>query len=268
LPSAIRVFLLGGKHSGKTSSACCILDNDGQEADSQKPIRGTVMFNNTKVEVIDTTGWTTECPDNADFRRKLLHDWVSGSARGICIILLVVNASSSFTLKNLKAAQDHLHVLGGKAWSSTIVLFTNGDWLGDVSIEEYIESEGDALQTLVEKCGNTYQVFNNKMKDNGTQVAELMQKIEEMVLEQVLNSAENQGIIKQPLLHGELRLRGRKKIGEAQTRLRSSTNIHHGELFFPPLFLLSLLWKLVFTTGKKVMVMAFSHNYYLSILTF
>jgi len=226
------------------------------------------MFSNTKVEVIDTTGWTTEYPDNADFSRKLLHDWVFGSARGICIILLVVNASSSFTLKNLKAAQDHLHVLGGKAWSSTIVLFTNGDWLGDVSIEEYIESEGDALQTLVEKCGNTYQVFNNKMKDNGTQVAELMQKIEEMVLEQVLNSAENQGIIKQPLVHGELRLRGRIKIGEAQTRLRSSTNIHHGELFFPPLFLLSLLWKLVFTTGKKVMVMAFSHNYYLSILTF
>ncbi|KAK7129802.1 hypothetical protein R3I93_019442 [Phoxinus phoxinus] len=229
LPSAIRVFLLGGKHSGKTSSACCILGNDGQEADSQKPIRGTVIFNETKVEVIDTTGWTTEYPDNAEFSRKLLHDWVSGSASGICILLLVVNASSSFTRNNLKAAQDHLHVLGGKAWSSTIVLFTNGDWLGDVSVEQYIESEGDALQTLVEKCGNIYQVFNNKIKDNGAQVAELMQKIEEMVIEQVLNSAENQGNIKRPLEHNELRFRGRIQIGEAQTLLRSSSNIHHGE---------------------------------------
>ncbi|XP_067284449.1 GTPase IMAP family member 8 [Pseudorasbora parva] len=233
LPTAIRVFLLGGKHSGKTSSACCILGNDNQEANSQKPIRGTIMFNETKVEVIDTAGWTTEYADIPEFSRKLLHDWVSGSASGICILLLVVNASSSFTRNNLKAAQDHLHVLGGKAWSSTIVLFTNGDWLGDVSVEQYIESEGDALQTLVEKCRNMYQVFNNKIKDDGTQVAELMQKIEEMVLEQMVNSTEIQGNIKQPLVQ-DTRCRGRIQTGKKQMNLRrSSTNIHHGDADIP-----------------------------------
>ncbi|KTG33866.1 hypothetical protein cypCar_00022520 [Cyprinus carpio] len=62
-------------------------------------------------------------------------------------------------------------------------------------VEQYIGSKGDALQTLVEKCGNRYQVFNNKIKDNCTLVAELMQKIEELVLEQMLNSRENQGNI-------------------------------------------------------------------------
>ncbi|XP_051748101.1 GTPase IMAP family member 8 isoform X2 [Ctenopharyngodon idella] len=252
LPSAIRVFLLGGKHSGKTSSACCILGNDGQEPDSQKPIRGTIMSNETKVEIIDTPGWTTEYPDIAEFSRNLLHDWVTGSASGICILLLVVNASSSFTLKNLKAAQDHLRVLGGKAWSSTIVLFTNGDWLGDVSVEQYIESEGDALQTLVEKCGNRYQVFNNKIKDNSTQVTELMQKIEEMVLEKMLKSAENQGNIQRPLVHDGLRFRGRIQIGEAQmTLLRSSSNIHHGELSFFTIISPQFIMKLDFTTEKS-----------------
>lgn len=191
------------------------------------------MVSEAKVEIIDSPGWTSEYPDIAEFSRKLLDDWVTGSASGICIFLLVVNASSSFTLKNLKAAQDHLRVLGGKAWNSTLVLFTNGDWLGDVSVERYIESEGDALQALVEKCGNRYQVFNNKIKDNGTQVTELMQKIEEMLLEKMLNSAENRGNIQRPLVHDGLRFRGRIQIGEAQmTLLRSFTNINYGKLSF------------------------------------
>ncbi|XP_043092242.1 GTPase IMAP family member 8 [Puntigrus tetrazona] len=230
LPLAIRVFLLGGRHSGKTSSANCILGNDGQEADNQNLTRGTVIHKETKIEVMDTQGWTTECPDIAEFRRQLLHDWVSGSASGICTLLLVVNASSSFTLRNLKAAEDHLHALGGKAWISTVVLFTHGDWLCDVSVEQYIEREGDALQTLVEKCGNRYQVFNNKIKDNGTQVTELMQKIEEMVLEQIINNAKNRENIQRPLVNDELNFGGKVQTGEIQkTALRSSTNILPGD---------------------------------------
>ncbi len=228
MPSVVRVFLLGDRHSGKTSTASCILANDGQEADNHNLMRGTVILDETKVEVMDTPGWTTESPYTAEFRRQLLHDWVSGSASGICILLLLVNASSSFTLR--KAAEDHLRVLGGKAWSSTVVLFTHGDWLGDVSVEQYIESEGDPLQTLVEKCGNRYQVFNNKIKDNGTQVTELMQKLEEMVLEQILNNAKNRGNIQRPLVNDEFRFGGRVQIGEMQkTPLRISTNLHHGE---------------------------------------
>ncbi len=232
MPSVVRVFLLGDRHSGKTSTASCILGNDGQEADNHNLMRGTVILDETKVEVMDTPGWTTESPYTAEFRRQLLHDWVSGSASGICILLLVVNASSSFTLRNLKAAEDHLRVLGGKAWSSTVVLFTHGDWLGDVSVEQYIESEGDPLQTLVEKCGNRYQVFNNKIKDNGTQVTELMQKLEEMVLEQILNNAKDRGNIQRPLVNDEFRFGGKVQIGEMQkTPLRISTNLHHGEFY-------------------------------------
>ncbi|XP_056312064.1 GTPase IMAP family member 8 [Danio aesculapii] len=212
LPSAVRVILLGAKHSGKTSSASCILGNDEQEAHSQNPIRGSVIFNETKVEVIDTPGWMTEYSDPAEFSRQLHTDWVSGSANGICILLLAVNASSSFTLKKLKAAEKHLHALGGNAWSSALVLFTNGDWLGDGGVEQYIESEGDALHALVEKCGNRYQVFNNKIKHNDSQVTELMLKIEEMVLERMINSHANQGNIEQPIVHEALPFSGKSNI--------------------------------------------------------
>ncbi len=71
-------------------------------------------------------------------------------------------------------------------WSRTVVLFSYGDWLGDTSIEQRIESEGEPLQTLVEKCGNRYHILDNKCRRSGAQVKELIELIEEMLVEERL----------------------------------------------------------------------------------
>lgn len=216
---------MGAKHSGKTSAARCILGNNGELTDDQKPLRGSATINKKKIKVVDTTGWTTEYP-NSEFSRKLPND---SETR---VPLLVVNASSSFTSRNLRAAEGHLQALGRKLWSRTIVLFTNGDWLGDISVEHYIESEGDALQMLVEKCGNRYHVFNSKTKDDGAQVTELIGKIEEMLLEQMLNSERNKVSIKRPLIDEKLQFERRVQMGETQSSSSTSSSSTENEPAF------------------------------------
>ncbi|KAL2086599.1 hypothetical protein ACEWY4_017658 [Coilia grayii] len=76
-----------------------------------------------------------------------------------------------------------MKMFGEQVWRHTMVLFTCGDMLGDTSIEEHIESEGEPLQWLwlVEKCGNRYHVLGRDDSGKSSQVTELLEKIKEMV---------------------------------------------------------------------------------------
>ena len=68
-------------------------------------------------------------------------------------LLLVIRVDIPLTEK--RSVQEALELLSEKVWSHTIVLFACGDWLGDTPIEQHIESEGESLQWLVEKCGKS-----------------------------------------------------------------------------------------------------------------
>uniref|UniRef100_A0A3P8ZZN7 AIG1-type G domain-containing protein n=1 Tax=Esox lucius TaxID=8010 RepID=A0A3P8ZZN7_ESOLU len=68
----------------------------------------------------------------------------------------------------------------GDASKFTIVLYTHGDELKKKTIEEYLEGSTE-LRKLNNNCGNRYHIFNNKEKDDQTQVTELLRKIDEMV---------------------------------------------------------------------------------------
>ncbi|KAL0180641.1 hypothetical protein M9458_023047, partial [Cirrhinus mrigala] len=83
----------------------------------------------------------------------------------------------------LKRIVKDMVTLGEDVWKHTIVLFTWADRFPDISVEQHIESEGDALQWLIEKCRKRYHVFDSSNWNNRDQITELLQKIDEMVAE-------------------------------------------------------------------------------------
>lgn len=62
----------------------------------------------------------------------------------------------------------------------TMVLFTGGDYLDYMTIEQYLGTI-PPLTELTEECGNRYHVFNNKETRDRTQVCDLLEKIDDML---------------------------------------------------------------------------------------
>ncbi|XP_007544363.1 GTPase IMAP family member 4-like [Poecilia formosa] len=97
------------------------------------------------------------------------------------VFLLLVPILRSFTEKDLKALVEIMKPLTERVWRHCMVVFTYGDWLEGLPVENYIVKEGKKLQELLEKCGNRYHVLNRCHFYDPVQVKELLQKIFDMV---------------------------------------------------------------------------------------
>ncbi|XP_063748337.1 GTPase IMAP family member 8-like isoform X1 [Eleginops maclovinus] len=181
----LRVVLLGSRGVGKTSVGNTILgikeQEDGKRTPHSMDRRGFV--GETEITLVDTPGWWKGFPviDTPEAIKEEVIRSPSLCLPGPQVFLLVIDADASFNGKHLDAVTSHMELLGEEVWRHTIIVFTRGDWLGTHTIEEYIEGEGEALQSLVEQCGNRYHVFDNKNTDDGTQITELLEKITETV---------------------------------------------------------------------------------------
>ncbi|KAJ8253727.1 hypothetical protein COCON_G00203390, partial [Conger conger] len=184
-PSELRMVLLGWVAGGKSSTGNTILGREEfgvwkRTAQCEKK-QGEV--NGRQVTVVDTPAWWKFMP------AKLTPDWIKEEAmKGLTLcdpgphaILLVIPADTSFQETQRKIIRDNMKHLGERVWGHTLALFTWGEKLGNHTIEQHIEREGQALQWLIEKCGNRYHVLSNKERGDITQVAKLLEKIEEMV---------------------------------------------------------------------------------------
>ncbi|XP_072541152.1 GTPase IMAP family member 8-like isoform X2 [Salminus brasiliensis] len=179
----LRIALLGWVIAGKSSAGNTILNQSvfvtGQSTRTCKKRQGEV--DGRPVTVLDTPSWFKYFPSQytpAWIKSEILKSQASTSPH---CILLVIPGDTSFKEEQRKVIEENMSFLGEQVWRHTIVLFTWGDILGDMTIEEHIESEGEALQWVIEKCGNRYHVFNNEERENRVQVTELLQKIDEMM---------------------------------------------------------------------------------------
>ncbi|KAI1888776.1 hypothetical protein AGOR_G00172200 [Albula goreensis] len=181
----LRVVLLGNRNSGKSESGNTILGSE--EFDTKKGTSKSVvkcgLIEGTAVTIVDTPGWWRgySVKDTTQLVKQEVMLSVSLCPPGPHVFLLAIDTDVAFTEKQRAAVEDHLQLIGDQVWIHTMILFSRADWMGARSIEQHIEEEGRALQWLVEKCGNRYHTIDNKNKDDGTQVRELLQKMKEMV---------------------------------------------------------------------------------------
>uniref|UniRef100_A0A8C1S1T9 GTPase IMAP family member 8 n=1 Tax=Cyprinus carpio TaxID=7962 RepID=A0A8C1S1T9_CYPCA len=180
---ARRLLLLGFQGSGKTSTLNTILSQ--KKNNSQTDQQHWVNILTWRLLIIDTPGWKLETEGTTDESdSKNQQSITDRCSPGPHALLMVVPIGVPFTEHHWQGLWARVQALGAGIWRHTIVLFTCEDQLPqDMGVEEFIVDGGAALQRLVERCGCRYHALDNTCSDKSAPVAELLQKVEEMVQE-------------------------------------------------------------------------------------
>lgn len=182
------MVLLGWIVSGKSSVGNMIFNDDVFKIGKTTACTShSGDVNHRKMTVMDTPGcWKYfSAKFNPAFVRTAILECIKQSE---CsgyphAMILVIPADSAFKEEQKRVVEEYMGIFSQDVWRHTIVLFTWGDRFPDIQIERHIESEGEALQWLIDKCGNRYHVFDNSNRENRHQVTQLLQKIDDMVEE-------------------------------------------------------------------------------------
>uniref|UniRef100_A0A3Q2CQV5 AIG1-type G domain-containing protein n=1 Tax=Cyprinodon variegatus TaxID=28743 RepID=A0A3Q2CQV5_CYPVA len=168
----------GGERNGKSSAGNIILGHnvfDTSRRTTQSEARQQEVLGR-RLTVVDTPGWWWHYPreETPKLDQIEIQNSVHLCPPGPHVFLLVIPVRSNFS-------QHVLMPLTERVWRHCMVLFTRGEWLNVLPVENYIVREGKELQELLEKCGNRYHVLSFFNYDDPVQVKELFQTIINMV---------------------------------------------------------------------------------------
>lgn len=171
---------MGFQGSGKSTVGNAILGNKEFELNkAAQNAKKEGTFSGKQITVVEASDWRCfNVEDSAKLYQKDILQSVCHCAPGPHALLLIIRVDSNYDELQRKAVVEHFNLLGKSIWSHTMVVFNFAHWLGDITIEQYIETEGKALKWLVEKCENRYHLYNSM---EGSEPTDLLEKIEEMV---------------------------------------------------------------------------------------
>ena len=139
--------------------------------------KGRAQVDGQKVAVVDTPG-LFDTRYGMDKTAKDICQCISYTAPGPHIFLVVIKLGR-YTEEEKDTVQRIEQMFGQEANRYSMVLFTHGDSI-EGTIEEFLEESGD-LQEVLARCNCQYHVFNNKLKNDRSQVTELIRKIRNIV---------------------------------------------------------------------------------------
>lgn len=146
---------------------------------TKKCNKQTGYCNDRKVSVIDTPGIFDTSTDEEKLKNEI-QECIRLSVPGPHIFLLVISLAGRFTKEEKNAVKWIKKNFGDEASKYTAVLFTRGDELNQTTIKDYLRASPD-LKVLIKDCAAGFFVFDNKCKENRTQVADLFEKIDKTV---------------------------------------------------------------------------------------
>ncbi len=180
-------MLLGKTGTGKSSAGNTIIgDFVFKTGMSSKSITTQCEKHLTTVEdrnisVIDIPGLCDTSMSEEQLKAEIVK-CVYMSAPGPHVFLLVMRLDMKYTNEEKNTVKWIQENFGEEASRYTIILFTRGDQLKGIMLDDYI-SENNDLKALVNMCGDRFHLFNNEDMKNRSQVTELLEKIEKMVKE-------------------------------------------------------------------------------------